>query len=212
MKLRTESEILSHLDNDFAWRIKEIDVLKKAVRTASGDYERTLIRAGIPLVYAHWEGFIKSAAEGMVCFVSYRNSTYRELAHCFALHGLDAKIRLLTESKKEQVRVTVLEFLLNEIDRKARLPRNKKFNTGGNLSFERFVGIATAVGVDVSRYNTRAIFVDRSLLGQRNNIAHGAWLELTAGGFMDVADGVLSLLRSFKTDLEESIIHNLYVQ
>ena len=122
------------------------------------------------------------------------------------------KIRLLTEPKKEQVRVTVLEFLLNEIDRKARLPRNKKFNTGGNLNFERFVGIATAVGVDVSRYNTRAIFVDRSLLGQRNNIAHGAWLELTAGGFMDVADGVLRLLRSFKTDLEESIIHKLYVQ
>ncbi len=84
-------------------------------------------------------------------------------------------------------------------------------SAGGNLNYERFCGIAAEVGIDVSRYQTRAKFVDKSLLQRRNEIAHGQWVDLTVAGFADVADGVLLLLRWFKTDLENSIARKSYL-
>ena len=211
MKLRTDLELQEYLDREYAWRLREIDLLKTAVRGTTNGYCHTLIRAGIQLVYAHWEGFVKAGAEAMLCFVSLSGKTYRQLVPCFAVHGLATKIDILTESKKEHLRVPAMEFVMNMMDEKAAFYWKGRVNTGGNLNYERFCSIAAAVGIDVSRYETRANFVDKSLLKRRNEIAHGGWVDLNIAGFTNVADEVLLLLRWFKTDLEESITHKSYL-
>ena len=164
-----------------------------------------------PLVYAHWEGFVKAGAEAMLCFVSLRGKTYRELLPCFAMHGLVTEIDHLTRSKKEHLRVAALEFVMSKMDNQAHFRWKGRASAGGNLNYERFCGIAAAVGIDISCYETRAKFVDTSLLKCRNEIAHGSWVNLDINGFADVADGVLLLLRQFKTDLENSITRKSYL-
>ena len=211
MKFRTDSELQTYLDEEFAWRLQEIDLLKTTVRRASNGYCRTLMRAGLPLVYAHWEGFVKAGAEAMLCFVALSGKTYRELAPCFAVHGLVTEIDILTRSKKEHLRVAALEFVMSKMKEQAHFHWRGRASAGGNLNYERFCGIAAEVGIDVSRYQTRVKFVDKSLLQRRNEIAHGQWADLTVAGFADVADGVLLLLRWFKTDLENSIARKSYL-
>ena len=211
MKLRTDSELQEYLDREYAWRLQEIDLLKTTVRRASNRYCQTLMRAGLPLVYAHWEGFVKAGTEAMLCFVSLSGKTYRELAPCFAVHGLVAEIDVLTTSKKEHRRIAALEFVTSKLDDRARFRWKGQARSDGNLNYERFCGIAASVGIDISRYETRSNFVDQSLLKRRNTIAHGAWIDLNVAGFADVADGVLLLLRWFKTDLENSIARKLYL-
>ena len=211
MKFRTDLELQEYLDKEFAWRLQEIDLLKTTVRRASNGYCRMLVRAGIPLVYAHWEGFVKAGAEAMLCFVSLSGKTYRELVPCFAVHGLVNEIDSLTRSKKEHLRVAALEFVMSKMDEAAHFRWRGRASAGGNLNYERFCGIAAQVGIDVSRYETRSKFVDKSLLQRRNEIAHGDWVDLTVDGFADVADGVLLLLRWFKTDLEDSIARKSYL-
>ena len=211
MKFRTDSELQEYLDEEFAWRLQEIALLKMAVRRASNGYRHTLMRASIPLVYAHWEGFIKAGAEAMLCFVALSGKTYRELAPCFAVHGLVTEIDNLTSSKKEHLRVAALEFVMSKMKEQAHFRWRGRASAGGNLNYERFCGIAAAVGIDVSRYRTRSNFVDESLLRRRNEIAHGQWVDLTLAGFVDVVDGVLLLLRWFKTDLENSIARKSYL-
>ena len=211
MKLRTDSQLQEYLDDDFAWRVKEIDRLKTVVSKAVGSNQDMLIRAGVPLVYAHWEGFIKAAAEGMLCFVAGSRRSYRELAPCFTALGVAKELDLLTSSKKEHVRVAALKFLMANMDAPARFSWQGRASAGGNLNFERFRSIAAAVGVEASRYETRSNFVDRRLLRRRNEIAHGARMDLDQDGFADIADGVLLLLRWFKTDLENSIALKSYL-
>ena len=211
MKLRTDSELQEYLDTEFAWRLQEIDFLKTTVRRASNRYCSMLIRAGLPLVYAHWEGFVKAGAEAMLCFVSLSGKTYRELVPCFAVHGLVSEIDVLTRSKKEHLRVAALEFVMSKMDEEAHFRWRGRVSSGGNLNYERFCGIAAAVGIDVSRYEPRSKFVDKSLLKRRNEIAHGDSVDLTGAGFADVADGVLLLLRWFKTDIENSIARKSYL-
>lgn len=211
MKLRTDVEIQEYLDNEFAWRLREIDLLKTVVRRATSGNRRTLIRASIPLFYAHWEGFVKAGAEALLCFVSLSGKTYRELAPCFAVHGLTSEISGLVESKKEHLRVTAMEFVMSKMDERASFGWRGRVSSGGNLNYERFQSIAAAVGIDITRYETRRNFVNESLVKRRNEIAHGALGDLTLKGFTDVANEVLVLLRWFKTDLENSIALKAYL-
>ena len=211
MSLRTDADLQNYLDDEFAWRLQEIAWLKTAVRESEGNRQRMLMRAGLPLLYAHWEGFVKAGAEGMLRFVSSGRRRYRELAPCFATHGLADKLDLLANSKKEHVRVAALEFLISKMNDRATFSWRGRANAGGNLNYERFRSIAAAVGVDTSRYETREHFVDVRLLKRRNEIAHGSWMEIDESGFTDVADGVLLLLRWFKTDLENSVAQKSYL-
>ena len=211
MKLRTDEQFLDYLDREFVWRLREISMMKAVVRSKSNGYSDTLMRAGIPLLYAHWEGFVKAGVEAVLCFVSLSGKTYGELAPCFAVHGLKATIDELTEPKKVRVRIKALEFLMGSGGSKVAFDWKNQVSALGNLNFERFSDIAAAVGVDVSRYDTRKQFVDTSLVQRRNAIAHGARIDLNVNGFISDADEVLVLLQWFKGDLEDCISHKSYL-
>ena len=212
MKLRTVDDILDRLDREIGWRRKEIDRMKTVVRRESNGFSNTLIRAGIPLIYAHWEGFVKAGVEAVLCFVSLRDKTYEELAPCFAVHGVKGKIDELTKPKKVQIRIEAMKFLMSEMKSKADFSWRGQIDTGSNLTFDRFSDIAAAIGINVSRYETRKNFVDKSLVKRRNLIAHGAKVDLDINGFMDVADQVQDLLQRFKTDLEDCISNKSYLR
>ena len=57
-KIRTLTQLQDALDGEMGWRIKEISALKIAAKVAGVD-RTAFVRAGIAMVYAHWEGFKK---------------------------------------------------------------------------------------------------------------------------------------------------------
>lgn len=79
------------MDADMGWRIKEISTFKLTVR-ADGVNRKVFVRAGVALVYAHWEGFIKAASEAYLNFVDNQGHIYRELKSCFAILGLKRRL------------------------------------------------------------------------------------------------------------------------
>lgn len=69
MKIKTLEDLEDSLNTHLAWRKKEMMTLKLLIE--SGDEARiTLIRAGIALLCAHFEGFIKDASNDYLSFVS----------------------------------------------------------------------------------------------------------------------------------------------
>lgn len=64
--------LVDNLDNDLAWRIKELSIIKNKIPQAKNNEQEALIRAGVTILYAHWEGFVKNAAECYLNFVSLR--------------------------------------------------------------------------------------------------------------------------------------------
>jgi MAE_28990/MAE_18760-like HEPN len=86
-KIRTVTQLQEALDAEMGWRIKEISAFKLASKTEEGG-RRVFVRAGVALVYAHWEGFIKAASEAYLDFVDNQGHMYRELKSCFAVGKL----------------------------------------------------------------------------------------------------------------------------
>jgi hypothetical protein len=93
------------------WRIKEISAFKLASKTEEGG-RRVFVRAGVALVYAHWEGFIKAASEAYLDFVDNRGHVYRELKSCFAIFGLKGKLALLRDARQAKSNIDAFDLFL----------------------------------------------------------------------------------------------------
>lgn len=204
-KLRTIADIQNYLENEFAWRIQEIDNLKKMIPNANSIQTRSLLRAGIPILYAHWEGFVKKSSEAYLNFVTNQGLSYNELKSCFIIFGLKKEIEQLTDTKASIKNIRVTDFLLKELNNKAKLFYKGIINTQSNLNSALFEEIITSIGIDATSYKLKYKLIDESLLKRRNQIAHGEYLDIDIQGYRNLSDEVIALIRHYKTDIENSI-------
>lgn len=209
-KLRTATLLQDALDRDFAWRLKEIDDLRKEVRRAEATRQRSLLRAGVAILYAHWEGFIKKGADSYVNYLSCQGLPYRSLKHCFIALGLKNHLELLAETRKVRRSTETLAFVLEELDKPARLPMHEAVSAESNLSSVVFENITGWIGINADKYKTKFHLIDESLLRQRNQIAHGEFLLVDPPAFDSLVDETLLLLRWFKDDLENALATNAH--
>lgn len=202
MKLRTLDNLQDRLDQELSWRIKEIAEVKLALKTARGLREATLIRAGIPLLYAHWEGFVKSAAEAYIGFIALKRLALGELASNFVALAAKKHLDELAHSTMPKSHVDAVQFFRTQMTTRAEINYNTKVNTRSNLSSKVFDDIATTIGIDQTRYLPRYNFIDSSLLARRNSIAHGEYLDIDMQTYSSLSDDVVTLLRWVKTDIQ----------
>ena len=73
------------------------------------------------------------------------------------------------------------------------------------MSSKVFANIAKSIGINTQGYESRYHLIDESLLKRRNHIAHGEYLDVDSDGFRELADEILYLLRSYKTDIENAV-------
>jgi hypothetical protein len=202
-KIRTLTQLQGALDAEMSWRIKEISDFK-LVTKAQAVTSRTFIRAGVALVYAHWEGFIKAASQDYVNFVDNQGHIYRDLKTCFAVFGLKGRLGLLSESRKAKPNIEALEFVLAEMDKPTKISMSSAIDTEANLTSKVFANIAASLDISISPYETKFNLIDESLVNRRNKVAHGEYLDLPQADFIVLADEVLQMMRSYKTDIENA--------
>lgn len=202
-RIRTPLQLQQALDAEMAWRVRELSTFRLASKNAGVERD-TMIRAGIAMIYAHWEGFIKAASEAYLEYVNNQNHLYRDLQTCFVVFGMKGKLSLLGDGRKAKANIEVLDFVLNELDQPAKMVLSSAIQTGSNLTSTVFHNIATSIGVSTLKYETRFPLIDESLVGRRNSIAHGEYLALDPPAFITLADEVHMMMRWYKTDIENA--------
>jgi hypothetical protein len=200
---RTLGQFQDALDREMGWRVKEIGVFNVASRQ-TGSGRKSFIRAGVALTYAHWEGFIKKSSETYVNYVGSKKLSNRDLKSCFAVLGLKGRLNAISGSNKSSLNIGAYEFILSELDSVSKLDSGFSINTESNLSSKVFCNIATSLDIDISAYDTKFNFIDKSLVDRRNAIAHGEYMDLTGPEFGALVEEVLSLMRQYKTDLQNA--------
>lgn len=211
-QLKTADMLLEYMDQDMAWRIKEVHQLKAAVQDASGRNIDAHVRAGVSMLYAHWEGFIKGGANAYVNYLSHRASRNNEMKPCFVALAMKAKLGSANALSKSEVAIQAVTYLLDEMDQPIRLPRSDAIGAESNLSSTVFLNIAAWIDIDPSPYSTRFPLIDTTLLKSRNRIAHGEYLSITAERFYELTTEVLEMLRWFKTDIENAVVGNAFLK
>lgn len=211
-KIRGVNELTDYLDKEISWRIKEIANLKISIKISDNPHQKTLIRSAIPLLYAHWEGFVKKASEAYLNFVQNQNHSYGELSKCFIAIGLRKEINKLMESKKTaKLYISLIECIYNSTEKTTDINFSNSISTTSNLSSSVFDNIAVSLGIETNFFEPKYNFIDKSLLYRRNNIAHGEYLELDNKSYSDLSEEVLTLIRQFKTEIENSAVQKKYI-
>ena len=180
--LRTPEQLNDFLQRELSWRRKELSVISRLLRTPemTPTYRNALIRAGVTVLYSHWEGYVKIAATAYVCFVSTQRLKFKELSPNFLTLSLKTKLDALIKSRDDNINQEIVNFFLTEMDNRSRINWEKVINTEANLSSRVFKRIVQQLELEyLSQYETKQNVIDSSLLKNRNDAAHGSsYLEI----------------------------------
>ena len=202
-KNRTLSDLYNHLEEDLGWRIKELSLLKNTIPNTPNraPLQDALIRAGLTMLYAHWEGFVKCAAENYLNYVSLKRLRHDQLESCFVALCLKKKINEMDNTNRFDRQTAAVDFMLEQLNERAYIPYEGIIQTKSNLSFFVFRDICTVIGIDYKKYQLKETLIDRELLQFRNSIAHGKYLSMNFNEYLEIYDKIIEMMRDIKDDI-----------
>lgn len=93
--------LYDELEKDYSWRIIELSNLKSIIEENPIPKKKdVLLKSGIVMLYAHWEGFIKKASDTYYKYVISQNYTLEKYSACFISIFLKKELDELSTSKK----------------------------------------------------------------------------------------------------------------
>lgn len=210
MKIRTLEDLVQAVDQDLAWRKKEISVFSRVVVKANGAAIDSTVRAGVALVYAHWEGFVKHAAESYVRFVALRRLGSNQLATPFVGQAVRKAFSKLSGSHSAEAINEMVDAVFRSSGQPCPIPTKDEVNTRSNLSSDVLKDIVASLGLEYELFKSKENLLDEKLLGQRNKIAHGKYLDVSRDHFLDLKSNVVVLMDQFRSEIENAAAAGKY--
>jgi hypothetical protein len=206
--IRTQYQLNEALTRALAWRKHELSNLKLLATTLKREHERSAVRrAALPIIYSHWEGFIKEAATAYLEYVSRRGLKCREVQTNLLALACRGAIRESAASERPHIHSQLIDYLLLNENDPIRIPYADVINTRSNLSSEVLQDILWVIGIEYSdTYRTKAPLIDGSLLATRNEIAHGRGKQVDEESFLQLHGLVVELLDVFAADIENAAV------
>ena len=221
-QIRNLTDLYDNIEKEYAWRITELSNYRNLTLNEEGKKLDTLIRAGITLLYAHWEGFIKKSSDLYYSFVINQSHKISELNNSFISIALRNEINELQSSKKLKIHNNVVNTFFNQSAKIPNFSNTSPIRTS-NLKYEIFEDVCLMIGVDINefhiRYRTGGFdrelekYIDETLLNNRNTIAHGNYLIINKKEFKEIYDVIVKgLLYSFKELLMDCAQNKKYLK
>jgi hypothetical protein len=172
VKAHTPTDLQSAIYDDLVWRRREMSPLITLIQSVGYVDQRAVVRASVPLLYAHWEGVSKYSAQRYLEFVSFRRLKYKDLKPAFLLLASVGTISEIAKSCPKEA-VVLLDLLRDREKAVNKASFRRKINTSSNLRFETLVDILCACGLDPTSFKDERSFINDELCDPRNEIAHG---------------------------------------
>lgn len=205
MKGGTAEQLYDFMSSEIAWRRKELDDIRGLI-AANADVEskqKVLLRSGVAMLYAHWEGFVKNTGKAYVNFVGKRKFRYDELSINFLALAIRQKIKYLKVDDIASV-INLVDFFENKMSDRSDGLSKEEVNTKSNLNSEVLQNILISLGLDSKSFVAKSNLIDFSLLANRNGIAHGRDVAIDEKAFVELLDEVLALMNEFRNQIDNS--------
>ena len=209
-QFKSKTNVEDFLSEELAWRRKEIHNFKSLIRDKKRSVEvNSLIRGGIVLSYANWEGYIKGASQAYLSYVSFRDFAMNEVAHNFLTLSIMNNLKK-TETFSEHT--SRISCLLESPNIKCKIPTENIIVTESNLNSKVLKKIMEIIGLDYSHYELKSAFLDQNILKNRNEIAHGELRPLVQDDFNQIADFVIENMELYKILIQNAIDTKSYLR
>src|SRR4028119_967492 len=111
------------------------------------------------MLYAHWEGFIKVAANSYLEFVAMQGLPYNKLANNFIALAMKDKLDQAKETNKVTIYSEVAIFFITKLSEKSLIKYENRITTS-NLSSSVFKEIVCMLGLNYKLYESKEVLID----------------------------------------------------
>jgi len=212
MEIQTLEELLQYIDGDLSWRKRELTAIKLLIDNTSGSDERLQInlRIGAVMLYAHWEGFIKNSGNYYINYLSHLPLTYVELSDGIVTLSLRGEIKNCSESNKVTIHYKIVNKLINQLNSEAKIPFKDIVSPTDILDYALFYEILFTLGLNSEYFELKQQLIDRELIRNRNDVAHGRQTSLGMDDFYTLYSHLIPMLEKFKLLIVDSAIREQY--
>jgi hypothetical protein len=201
MPAQTVEELQAQLDKELAWRKKEISGLRVSAARSDSD-RRYLYRAGLVLLCAHWEGFLKRSVDLYVRHVFSQGLRISELVPVFVANAFFSDVKKAGEANfpgSEECHIRLAQRIqlgTTEVCATPTWEVKTEANPGSDILFKLLssVGINTRLGYDDASWGTMRVFIDEQVLRDRHRVAHGDGFPVNRDEFLERAERMTRLL------------------
>jgi len=214
MKIHTLNDLQDSIDAEMAWRKHELSAIRENVASARKSSKDTAIRAGIALLYAHWEGAVKNIATYYLEYVAMLKLPYGALKPNFLAISLKYNLKTFEESSKTTIHTEIVSKIIDSYDVKSKIPVEGIIKTNSNLNSEVFVDIMATIGLDCSAYEGAYKLIDTVLLEKRNKVAHGERVEsldLDEARYYEIHEKIRDLILQFADQVSNAASLQTYL-
>ena len=215
MKIRTLNDLQDVIDAEMAWRKRELSAVRSNIVEARSFAKDTAIRAGIALLYAHWEGAIKNIATYYLEYVAMLGLPYGQLKPNFLAITLKNDLKSFDLSNKTTIHTAIVAEIIQSCSVKSKIPVEGIVKTNSNLNSEIFIEIMATIGLDCTNYESSYKLIDAVLLEKRNKIAHGERLEtigMDEERYFEIHEKVFALIQLYANQVANAEIMKEYLR
>ncbi|WP_241303283.1 MAE_28990/MAE_18760 family HEPN-like nuclease [Burkholderia stabilis] len=201
MSARTVEEFQAKIARELAWRKREITGLRLSARRSDGG-RSYLFRAGLVLLCAHWEGFLRKSIEIYFDHVFSQKLRIRELTPNFVAASFFADVQRAGKTDYPGSPETHGKLAnrilkgLDEICTHSTWDAKTEGNPGTDVLTRLLssAGIHPQLGLDAATWSTTKIFIDEQVVRDRHRVAHGEGFRLSRIEFLERSERILLLL------------------
>lgn len=175
------SQLESYLEDDLAWRKKEISSL---TLIAENNDNPVLLKSAILLLYAHWEGYVKKSSKTYLKYIAELKHSVGSLTENFKAVALKSIIFQCIENSEslslhnelaimnKMGKLDSMRFKLDiDVDNDL---QKCVIDTKHNLSPKIFKNIISIIGLNYkTQFESKEGHINKHLLANRNLIGHG---------------------------------------
>ena len=214
MKIRSTLELQDSLDQDLHWRKKEFTTLKLMISSSRKHEKYILQKSAIVLLYSHWEGHIKHCSLAYLNYLNNIGCCVDKMKDNFILIGLYEKFNKGFSFKRLDDLVRLNEYLSNTQKGNFKVKEDKIIDTDSNLKYPVLLNILHQLGLDISPYELREQFINSTLVGHRNYIAHGERLDpvVIDAAYNEIEQELLNMVMYFQTLILNAVTTKEYLK
>ena len=136
--------------------------------------EHTVVAMAIPMIYAHWEGYVKEICQLYLEYIEDSVENGRSLSPMLLGYLWSPALQPLTGGINAKRRANVAIAAVRSLSSPVEFSdADRSVNTGSNLNFEQLEKIGEQLCIDITSLSDHRHSLN-SLVHSRNNIAHGS--------------------------------------
>jgi hypothetical protein len=217
MSLRTVEELQQKIARELAWRKQEISRLRLSARRKSTEKD-FLYRAGLVLLCAHWEGFLRNAIRLYFKHVYAQELRLKDLAPNFVAAAFFSDVQRAAKADypgSSETHGRLARRIILSADEVC-IGSSWEVKTDGNPGTDILArllssaGLNPQLGFDAATWSTMKIYIDEQVVRDRHLVAHGEGFKISRDEFLERSQRMLDLLERVGKEVIDAADKRLY--